>query len=527
MLALRIAVVLAAFAVHSACVDPDRVLRLLRPLARHSALTATLIARLVPLAAADHARLSEAAALRGPAAAPVGRAAIVRRLVAGSLDRAVDVAAALELRGYARGAPGRAVQLRRSRHSWRFAAAGAAIVAARPGRAARRGGRLRRLSDDRSRRPARRRLGLAACLPALRCAAGSRRPAGVAMADPLVSMRELLLPLRRRRARCPRARSTSRSPRASSSSRPGARDRASRRLLRAVLRPDPALPRRRGLPARSRSAAWTSAITGPPSSAALVGLVGQDPETQVVSATVRGELELPLELRGETARGPRPGGRGGDAGARDRRTCSIARPTPSRAASCSGSRSRRPWSCARALILLDEPTSQLDPVAGDELIGLLRRLNEEWGMGVVLAEHRLERCLAAADRVVALRRAVGVAFDGPPQAFGDWALERRPVARHRRRAALLDSPGCGRCRWRPRRRGGPCASRASDPGPGLDVEHSAPALEPRRRAAGAATRPQPALRARDLWVELDTGSVGARRAARPRARRSSRGRWSR
>ena len=51
VLALRIAVVLGAFAVHSACVDPDRLLRLLRPLARHSALTATLITRLVPLAA--------------------------------------------------------------------------------------------------------------------------------------------------------------------------------------------------------------------------------------------------------------------------------------------------------------------------------------------------------------------------------------------------------------------------------------------------------------------------------------------
>jgi energy-coupling factor transport system permease protein len=129
ILALRITVVLCAFAVHSACVDPDRLLRLLRPVARHSALTATLITRLVPLAAADHARLREAQALRGPGAAPVGRAALTRRLVAGSLDRAVDVAAALELRGYARGVPRRAGRRRGSRHGWRFAAAGGAIAA--------------------------------------------------------------------------------------------------------------------------------------------------------------------------------------------------------------------------------------------------------------------------------------------------------------------------------------------------------------------------------------------------------------
>ncbi len=126
VLALRIAVVLGAFAVHSACVDPDEVLRLVRPLARRSALTATLIARLVPLAAADYLRLTDAATLRGPGAAPVGRGALARRLVAGSLDRAVDVAATLELRGYARGAPA-AARTRRSRHDGRFVAVGLAI----------------------------------------------------------------------------------------------------------------------------------------------------------------------------------------------------------------------------------------------------------------------------------------------------------------------------------------------------------------------------------------------------------------
>ena len=70
VLALRIIVALVVFAVWSACVDPDRVLRAIRPFAGRSALTATLIARLVPLAAADAARLSEAGRLRGPAAAP-------------------------------------------------------------------------------------------------------------------------------------------------------------------------------------------------------------------------------------------------------------------------------------------------------------------------------------------------------------------------------------------------------------------------------------------------------------------------
>jgi energy-coupling factor transport system permease protein len=103
VLALRIVVALVVFAVWSACVDPDRVLRAIRPIAARSALTATLVSRLVPIAAADGARMAEAGRLRGPAAAPVGRAALTRRLVAGSLDRSVDIAATLELRGYGLG----------------------------------------------------------------------------------------------------------------------------------------------------------------------------------------------------------------------------------------------------------------------------------------------------------------------------------------------------------------------------------------------------------------------------------------
>jgi energy-coupling factor transport system permease protein len=128
VLGLRVLVVMVAFAVHSAVVDPDRILRLLRPLARRSALTATLLTRLVPVAAADHARLREAAALRGPGAAEVGRAALVRRLVAGSLDRAVDVAATLELRGYGLGAPNAVERGRRSRRGFPFLLTGLVIV---------------------------------------------------------------------------------------------------------------------------------------------------------------------------------------------------------------------------------------------------------------------------------------------------------------------------------------------------------------------------------------------------------------
>ena len=83
------------------------------------------------------------------------------------------------------------------------------------------------------------------------------------------------------------------------------------------------------------------------------------------------------------------------------------------------------------LLLLDEPTSQLDPVAGDELLGVLRRLNEEWGTAVVLAEHRLDRCLGRGrprDRARARRRRDATRTRGLPRA-GAAPRSTRPGAR--------------------------------------------------------------------------------------------------
>jgi energy-coupling factor transport system permease protein len=126
---LRAAVTMVAFAVYSACVDPDKVLRALRPLAARSALTATLVSRLVPVAAADAGRLRDAARLRGPGAAEVGKGPLARRLLAGSLDRAVDVAATLELRGYSLSGPRGARRREPSRYDARFYAVAAVVLA--------------------------------------------------------------------------------------------------------------------------------------------------------------------------------------------------------------------------------------------------------------------------------------------------------------------------------------------------------------------------------------------------------------
>lgn len=55
------------------------------------------------------------------------------------------------------------------------------------------------------------------------------------------------------------------------------------------------------------------------------------------------------------------------------------------------------------VLLLDEPTSQLDPVAAKELLDMLKRLNEELGVTIILVEHRLEELFVLADRILFMK----------------------------------------------------------------------------------------------------------------------------
>ena len=225
---------------------------------------------------------------------------------------------------------------------------------------------------------------------------------------------------------------------------------------------------------------------GPGELAAAVGYVAQDPETQVVSTTVAAEIELPLEMRGDG-----PGDR-----ARAVEEVALALAIPhllGRAVdTLSGGELQRVALAAALvtrprLVLLDEPTSQLDPVSGDELIWLLRRLNEEWGVAVVLAEHRLERCLAAADRVVAVEDG-RIGFDGAPREFLGWTRVAdptlsTPAARLFSLAGIEPLP-VGVRDARRTLEGLGAATAVPHPGKGLGDEVSPPAAPARLRKRG-------------------------------------------
>ena len=55
-----------------------------------------------------------------------------------------------------------------------------------------------------------------------------------------------------------------------------------------------------------------------------------------------------------------------------------------------------------SVLILDEPTSQLDPIAAYEFIKNLEKVNRELGITVILTEHRLEEAFAVSDRVIVL-----------------------------------------------------------------------------------------------------------------------------
>lgn len=69
------------------------------------------------------------------------------------------------------------------------------------------------------------------------------------------------------------------------------------------------------------------------------------------------------------------------------------------------------------LLLLDEPTSQLDPVAARRLYDLLYQINEEYGITIVIAEQRLEDIVPMVDQITCMERGRIVAAGEPREVF--------------------------------------------------------------------------------------------------------------
>jgi energy-coupling factor transport system permease protein len=127
ILGLRAVALILCGLLYTLAVDPDEVLRLFRRVSFRSALSATLATRMVPILVRDGRRLAEAQRCRpGP---PPSRLTLMRAACTGMLDRALDVAAALEVRGYGAARRPPAYRAPYSRHDVAFMAAAIAVVA--------------------------------------------------------------------------------------------------------------------------------------------------------------------------------------------------------------------------------------------------------------------------------------------------------------------------------------------------------------------------------------------------------------
>ncbi|MBA3643979.1 MAG: ATP-binding cassette domain-containing protein [Chloroflexia bacterium] len=153
---------------------------------------------------------------------------------------------------------------------------------------------------------------------------------------------------------------------------------------------------------------------GPRVLSRIVGFVFQDPESQLVTTRVDDELAFGMEQLGVPPVTMRK---------RVEEVLDLLDIVPLRSrdvtALSGGERQRVAVAAALALqpriLVLDEPTSQLDPWAAEEVLTALARLNEDLGLTIVLAEHRLERIINHADRMRLVPGAGETPLDGPTE----------------------------------------------------------------------------------------------------------------
>jgi energy-coupling factor transport system ATP-binding protein len=144
-----------------------------------------------------------------------------------------------------------------------------------------------------------------------------------------------------------------------------------------------------------------------------VGCVFQDPEAQAVLDRVEDDIAFALEHAGLARQEMRVRVEE----VLDLLDLAALRSRPLETLS-GGERQRVAIAAALALrpriLVLDEPTSQLDPQSAEDVLQALVRLNHDLGLTVLLAEHRLERVLPFADQLVSLGEAGEGALSGPP-----------------------------------------------------------------------------------------------------------------
>ena len=155
-----------------------------------------------------------------------------------------------------------------------------------------------------------------------------------------------------------------------------------------------------------------SATLSPKESASEIGYVLQNPEAQIITDKVWHELSFGLENLGYDSDYIRL--RIGEMA----NYFGIAHMFRNATAELSGGQKQllslaSVMAMSPSLLLLDEPTSQLDPIAAADFIATLKKINRELGTTVIIAEHRLEELFPIADKVAVMDKGSLIAYDTP------------------------------------------------------------------------------------------------------------------
>jgi energy-coupling factor transporter ATP-binding protein EcfA2 len=151
-----------------------------------------------------------------------------------------------------------------------------------------------------------------------------------------------------------------------------------------------------------------------------VGFVFQNPENQLFSLSVERDVAFGLENLGMPRKEALERvnwamGATGILDLREKAPYELSGGQQQRAA-IAGVLAMRP-----SILVLDEPTSFLDPKSAEEIIGVIAKLNKELGLTTLLVEHRLDIVSRYANRVIVMDKG-RIALDGPPsEVFGEDA----------------------------------------------------------------------------------------------------------
>ncbi|MEW2132614.1 ATP-binding cassette domain-containing protein [Streptomyces sp. NPDC005435] len=244
----------------------------------------------------------------------------------------------------------------------------------------------------------------------------------------------------------------------------------------------------------------------------VVGTVGQDPLAHFVTDTVEDELAYGMESLGLAPEVMRRRVEEtldllGLAGLRDRPIATLS----------GGQRQRVAIGSVLTphprVLVLDEPTSALDPAAAEEVLAVLQRLVHDLGTTVLLAEHRLERVIQYADRVVLLPAPGEPPLTGTPAEIMAVSPVYPPVVELGRLAGWSPLPLTVRDA---RRRAPALRERLAGLEPSADVDESASAGAGKAASAGAVgSAPTEADRATPAGVDHPGAPTRTGADARP------------